>query len=150
MWVLAPCVCVCVCAQSLGRVWLCVTPWTVAHQAPLSMGFSRQEYWSGLPCLFQGIFPTQGSNSCLLHLLHRQMGSLLLVPPGKPLSSPTRDWTFTPCIGRWSVSHWTSREFCFKPKDRCRIRVAYLPGGRGTANSGWTYPGICPNSVGTQ
>ena len=27
-----------------------VTPWTVAHQAPLSMGFSRQEYWSGLPC----------------------------------------------------------------------------------------------------
>ena len=32
-------------------VQLCVTPWTVAHQAPLSMGFSRQEYWSGLPCL---------------------------------------------------------------------------------------------------
>ena len=29
---------------------VCVTPWTVAHQAPLSMGFSRQEYWSGLPC----------------------------------------------------------------------------------------------------
>ena len=30
-------------------VWLCVTPWTVAHPAPLFMGFSRQEYWSGLP-----------------------------------------------------------------------------------------------------
>ena len=30
-------------------VWLCVTPWTAAHQAPLSTGFSRQEYWSGLP-----------------------------------------------------------------------------------------------------
>ena len=29
---------------------LCVTPWTAANQAPLSMGFSRQEYWSGLPC----------------------------------------------------------------------------------------------------
>ena len=34
---------------SLSRVRLFVTPWTVAHQAPLSMGFSRQEYWSGLP-----------------------------------------------------------------------------------------------------
>ena len=33
----------------LSRVWLLVTPWTAAHQAPLSMGFSRQEYWSGLP-----------------------------------------------------------------------------------------------------
>ena len=33
-------------------VQLFVTPWTVAHQAPLSMGFSRQEYWSGLPCPF--------------------------------------------------------------------------------------------------
>ena len=33
----------------LSHVWLFVTPWTVAHQAPPSMGFSRQEYWSGLP-----------------------------------------------------------------------------------------------------
>ena len=37
-----------------SHVQLLVTPWTVAHQAPLSMGFSRQEYWSGLP------FPTPG------------------------------------------------------------------------------------------
>ena len=35
--------------KSLSRVWLFVTPWTVAYQAPLSMGFSRQQYWSGLP-----------------------------------------------------------------------------------------------------
>ena len=35
--------------KSVSRVRLFVTPWTVAHQAPLSMGFSRQEYWSGLP-----------------------------------------------------------------------------------------------------
>ena len=42
-------VCVYVCAQSLSLVQLCATPWTVAHQAPLSMGFPRQEYWSGLP-----------------------------------------------------------------------------------------------------
>ena len=39
----------CVCTQSLSRVRLFATPWTVAHQAPLSMDFPRQEYWSGLP-----------------------------------------------------------------------------------------------------
>ena len=37
-------------AHLLSRVQLFVTPWAVARQAPLSMGFSRQEYWSGLPC----------------------------------------------------------------------------------------------------
>ena len=40
--------------KSLSHVRLFATPWTVAHQAPLSMGFSRQEYWSGLP------FPSPG------------------------------------------------------------------------------------------
>ena len=35
--------------KSISRVWLLATPWTVAHQAPPSMGFSRQEYWSGVP-----------------------------------------------------------------------------------------------------
>ena len=47
----------------LGRfscVGLFVTPWTVAHQAPLSMGFSRQEYWSGLPGPFPGDLPDPG------------------------------------------------------------------------------------------
>ena len=48
-------------AQSL-QVCLFVTPWTIAHQAPLSMRFSRQEYWSGLPCPPPRIFLTQGSN----------------------------------------------------------------------------------------
>ena len=44
------------------------TPWTVACQAPLCMGFSNQEYWSGLPFLPPGIFPTQELNLGLLHL----------------------------------------------------------------------------------
>ena len=35
--------------KSLSRVWLLATPWTAAHQAPPSMGFSRQGYWSGVP-----------------------------------------------------------------------------------------------------
>ena len=43
------------------------TPWTIARQSPLSLGFPRQEYWSGLPVSPPGIFPTQGSNLCLLH-----------------------------------------------------------------------------------
>ena len=58
------------------------TPWTIAHQAPLSMGFPRQEYWSGLPfSLLQGNFPTQGLNP---RLLRWQAGSLPLSHQGRP------------------------------------------------------------------
>ena len=47
-----------VCVLShFGHVQLCATQWTAAHQAPLSMGFSRQEYWSGLPCPSPGGLP---------------------------------------------------------------------------------------------
>ena len=59
---------------------------TVAHQAPLSMEFPRQEYWSGLPFPSSGIFPTQGLNSGPLHCrrsLALQADSLLTEPPGK-------------------------------------------------------------------
>ena len=65
------------------------TPWTIAHQAPPSMGFSRQEYWSGLPCPPPGDLPnpTQGLSPCLLHLLHWQAGSLPLAQSGKPRDS---------------------------------------------------------------
>ena len=67
-------------AQSLSHVRRFATPWTVACQSPLSMEFSRQEYWSALP------FPTPGdisdpeirSSPCLLHLLHWQVDSLPL------------------------------------------------------------------------
>ena len=51
----------------LSCVQLFVTPWTIACQAPLSMKFYRQEYWSGLPWLSPGIFLTQGSNPGLSH-----------------------------------------------------------------------------------
>ena len=56
--------------KSLSCVRLFVTPWSIAYQAPPSMEFSRQEYWSGLHFLLQGIFPTQGSNLHLWCLLH--------------------------------------------------------------------------------
>ena len=50
----------CVCTQFLSHVWLCAIPRTRALQAPLSMEFSKQEYWSKLHFLYQGIVPTQG------------------------------------------------------------------------------------------
>ena len=69
-----------------GRVWLLETPWTVACQAPQSMGLSGKN--TGVSCcgLFRGIFLTQGSDPHLLHLLHWQVGSLPLVPSGKPMT----------------------------------------------------------------
>ena len=71
---------------SLNCVWLFVTPWTVTHQTPLSMEFSRQEYWVGCHSLLQRIFPTQGSNLGLphyrqiLHLLSQQRSPVLRLP----------------------------------------------------------------------
>ena len=72
----------------LSHLWFLVTPWTVAHQAPLSMGFSKQGYWSGLPfppprhlddpgieptspaspALAGGVFPTEPSGNTHVHI----------------------------------------------------------------------------------
>ena len=82
-----------------SRVQLFVTLWTVVCQAPLCMGFSRQEYEVGCQALLQGIFPTQWLNPCLLHLLQWQAGSLPLAPPGKP----SLLWRTT-CIRYFQVS----------------------------------------------
>ena len=60
-----------------------VTPWTIARQVPLFMGFLRQESWSGLHFLLQGIFLTQGLN---LHFLYWQADSLPLSHQGSPES----------------------------------------------------------------
>ena len=74
--------CVLIC---FSCVWLFSTLWTIACQAPLSVGFSRQEYWSGLPCLPPGGFPNPGFEpASFLCLLHWQVGSLQLALPGKP------------------------------------------------------------------
>ena len=67
-------------ARPLSRAQFFVNPWTAAHQAPLSMGFPRQEYWTGLP------FPPSGD---------------LPVPETEPVSC-------TPCIGRWVLYHWAT------------------------------------------
>ena len=65
--------------KSLSRVRLC-DPWTVAHQAPPSMGFSRQEYWSGLPFPSPGDLPNPGIEAGSPTL---QADALTSAPPGK-------------------------------------------------------------------
>ena len=70
--------------KSLSRVQLFVTPWTVAYQAPLSMGFSRQECWSGLPFPSPGDLPDPGIKPGSSAL---QADALPSEPPGGPLTS---------------------------------------------------------------
>ena len=67
-------------AELLSHVQLCATRWTVACQAPLSMGFSRQEYWSGFPFRFPGDLPK------------------------------SRDGTHISCIRWWILYHWVTWE----------------------------------------
>ena len=68
-------------AQSCLTLW---DPWTVAHQTLLSMGFSRQEYWSGLPFPSPGDLPYPGIEPRSPTL---QADTLTSVPPGKPLNT---------------------------------------------------------------
>ena len=67
--------------QSLSRVQLFATPWTIAHQAPLSMGFPRQEYWSGLPFSLPRALPDPGIEAETPALAG---GFFTTAPPGKP------------------------------------------------------------------
>ena len=85
----APCPC------SLSCVQLFAIPWTVAHQTPLSMGFSRQEYCSGLPCPSPGDLPDPGMEPASLASPALQADSLLLYHWGLGLgqSAPySNDW----------------------------------------------------------
>ena len=72
-------------ACTLSRVWLSVAAETVARQAPLSMGFPRQKYWSGLTFSFPGNLPDPG------------------IKPGSPV------------LGAWSLSHWTTKKVPWGP-----------------------------------
>ena len=75
-----------------SRVRLFTILWTKAHQAQMSMGFSRQEYWSGLPCPAPGNFPTQESPAApalqadSLPLSHREAQGLIQIRSDQSLS----------------------------------------------------------------
>ena len=85
----------CVCSVLSDSSW----PWTAAHQAPLSMGSSRQEHWEGCHFLLQGIFLTQGSNLGLLHG-RRVLYRLSLFYPVKGCG-----WGDWPCLYPSKMSH---------------------------------------------
>ena len=80
----------CICVRSLSHVQFFATPWTVAHLASLSMEFSRQEYWSGLPFATPGESPWPGIKLMSPASVGRFFTT---VPPGKP-SNRTRNTHF--------------------------------------------------------
>ena len=78
---------VCVPIQSLSHVWFFAALWTVAQQAPLSMGFPRQKYWNRLPFPPPGNLPDPRIEPYISCLLYWQVDSSPLAPPGKPMQS---------------------------------------------------------------
>ena len=115
---------VCACVFSyFSHVWLCATLWTVACQAPLSMGFSRQEYWSGLPCPPAGDLPNpeikpmaSPASSAM------QANSLPLSHPGSP-SHFSQAWLF---VTLWTWSTRASLSTGFSRQEHWN-RVPYPP-----------------------
>ena len=73
----------CVVVYLLSCVLLIASPWTAAHHAPLSMGFPRHEYWSGLPCPPPGDLPNPWIKPTSPALVGRFFTT---EPPGKPLN----------------------------------------------------------------
>ena len=110
--------------KSLSRAWPSATPWTAAFQAPLSVGFSRQEYWSGVPLpspilMFRMCLVTQ---SCLtlcdpiecnppgfpVHgVLHARIVERVAIPFSRRSSLPRNRTrvSYISCIGKWVLYH---------------------------------------------
>ena len=116
------CVCVCVCVRArarereLSNVQLFVTPWTLAHQAPLSTEFSRQESWSRLPLPTPGDLPTQGLNLLLLHWQVDSLPLSYLGSPPTPYCSQMKSSASFDHFNRCKVIHkWAKRnsKYCW-------------------------------------
>ena len=90
--------CMCMQSYSSSQILLQLSQ-TAARQAPLPMGFSRQQYWSGLPCPPPGDLPDPGTDPHLLCLPPRQAGSL----PGNSITEHSRFKT-------WGENNITSKE----------------------------------------
>ena len=78
-------------SEVLSPIWLCVTLWTVAYHAPPTMGFSRQEYWSGLPFPSPGDLPDHGIEPGPPSL---EADALTSEPPGNPKCSYIIKWIY--------------------------------------------------------
>ena len=143
------CVCVCVCARALSCficIWPFATPWTIAHQAPLSMGFSGQEYRSGLSCppseghphpgiepsslmspaLAGGFFTTSTtwetpSTSCICLIPELSTGGLLQAWASQ------LGWPLTTC-GSWALDMWSVQfEMYCQHKTDTREQIVKIP-----------------------
>ena len=101
-------------------VWIFVILWTIAHQAPLSIGFSRQETWDGLPCLPPGNLPNLRTEPASVYLYTYISGSSVRgISQAKILEwfaiffsrrpSRCRDWAVI-YIGRQILNHWAIRK----------------------------------------
>ena len=114
--------------KSLSRIWLFATPWTVAYQAPLSMKFSRQEYWSGLPFPPAGDLPDPGTEPVCPALTG---GFFTTVPPGKPSLQRYTNWSTRKLSDLSKVSGILSLETGFEPRqhltwDLLSIAIPYF------------------------
>ena len=99
----------CACLSRLSHVRLFATPWTVAHQALLSTGFSRQEYWSELPALLQGNLPDPGIKPALL-------------------MSPALAGGFFPTSATWEarILDQMNASYSIKPQHVCGVMQIWL------------------------
>ena len=113
----------CACAKSLSHIQLFATLWTVACQTPLSMGFFRQGYWSGLPCPSPGVFPSQGSNPSSPVAPALQGDSLLISHRESPMASQVRGLNVN--INLWRVCCMTSQPKVSLASDN-RLFISYL------------------------
>ena len=109
-----------------------VTPWTVAHQAPLSMGFSRQEHWGGLPFPFPGDLPNPGIEPASLVSPALPAGSLPLASPGKPRSKAALRKREGQKM--WETKAPLTYSITLNTKYLLSSILGYMPGTR------WAYP----------
>ena len=126
-------VCVCVCLLSCVRLF--VTPWTKDCQAPLSLGFPRQEYWSRLSFPSPRDFPDPGSEPSFLHLLHYQVDSLPLSHLGSSHDWYTsKKWRLehrqAECVGTTVSSHLQARDRALRRNQSCWHRDLGLTASR--------------------
>ena len=105
--------------KSLSRVQLFVTPWAVAHQAPLSMEFFRQEYWSGLPFPSPGDIPDPSIKPRSPAL---QADALPLEPPGKP----NVVYTILPLV--YQIGKLRLEEILWLVRSSTELKLGFNPG----------------------
>ena len=120
----------------LSRVQLFETPWTVAHQAPLSMGFSRQEHWSGLPFPSPGDLPDPGIEPRNWDLLNKksklsQISATLFLPLQKhwvmPLHTPEHS-SVSPSSAYSFLPNWNEeRQLFYLMSKRATCYQRHLP-----------------------